>query len=679
MLTRGLRRPAITAIVVVTVIGGLDGVQGYAVSLFTPEIARTLQVGVVSVVGARVLALVLGVVLPLIVPKVTGRRQTVDIWVWRIAVVATALTFASTGLVRGSGGLVAVLCATAIVGAPHRAFARSLVVAASEPSRRVRGLSALQVGVLGCQLIVALAAVIGIWSTWDRLLIWLGGLAVVVALLASTMLDSLATNERGDVTAASATLPPSEQSWKEIVRAWRVAPSMIGIGLALLAVGMLAIPFDAVLAIYLHGRWHLGMRGTGVVFLTMSIAGLLAVTWNASRSGSLLAAAPMRLASQSTGLLALGAVLLGLGVLSPVRGLMVVAVALGSAAIAAMVPMLAGVAFLIVPSRQHRALSSALAGVMSAGSVIGVVVAASFENRHGARSALVAMAVLALGAAAWLRATSGARAKDLSLRLDAGRVAESRRSAPREPERELLACRGIDYSYGSIQVLYDVDFVVQPGEVVALLGTNGAGKSTLLKVISGLALPQRGTVTFARRDITFLDAEDRVGAGISQITGGQAVFGPMDVIENLQSFGYSLGRNRRTVDEAVERCFQVFPQLAKRRSLPAAALSGGEQQMLGLGKALMLRPRLLLIDELALGLAPVVVGPLVDMVRRISAEGTAVVIVEQSANVALSLVDRAYFMEKGAIRFDGRARDLLDRHDLLRAVFLEGAAKAAME
>jgi ABC-type branched-subunit amino acid transport system ATPase component len=227
-------------------------------------------------------------------------------------------------------------------------------------------------------------------------------------------------------------------------------------------------------------------------------------------------------------------------------------------------------------------------------------------------------------------------------------------------------------------VLFDVDFTIDDGEVVALLGTNGAGKSTLLRVISGIGLPQRGSVRLSGNDITYLDAEERVRSGITQVPGGRAVFGSMTVIENLQSFGYTLGRDRRTIDESIERCLEAFPRLRERRSSPAATLSGGEQQMVGLSKALILRPRLLLIDELSLGLAPVVVGPLLDMVRRINSEGTAVVIVEQSVNIALSLVDRAYFMEKGTMRFDGSAQDLLDRHDLLRAVFLEGAAKGAM-
>ena len=171
-------------------------------------------------------------------------------------------------------------------------------------------------------------------------------------------------------------------------------------------------------------------------------------------------------------------------------------------------------------------------------------------------------------------------------------------------------------------------------------------------------------------------AERRTKLGITQVPGGRAVFGPLTVLDNMRSFGFTLGRDRRALDRAMEQCFEAFPRLYERRTNLASTLSGGEQQMLGLCKALILRPRLLVIDELSLGLAPIIVGQLLDMVRRINDAGTAVVLVEQSVNIALNLVEHAYFMEKGEMRFDGRASDLLARDDLLRAVFLSGASAA---
>src|SRR4029077_3018310 len=195
------------------------------------------------------------------------------------------------------------------------------------------------------------------------------------------------------------------------------------------------------------------------------------------------------------------------------------------------------------------------------------------------------------------------------------------------------------------------------------------------KVISGIGLPSHGSVRFRGQDITYLDAERRLRIGIAHIPGGRAIFGPMTVVENLRTFGYTLANDRKTIDQAIDTAFEAFPRLAERRNSLGATLSGGEQQMLGLSKGLILRPRLLLIDELSLGLAPVIVGQLLEMVRAINADGTAVVLVEQSVNIALNLVQHAYFMEKGEMRFDGRSEDLLARDDLLRAVFLRGAAK----
>ncbi len=238
----------------------------------------------------------------------------------------------------------------------------------------------------------------------------------------------------------------------------------------------------------------------------------------------------------------------------------------------------------------------------------------------------------------------------------------------------LLELRNVDVYYGAIQVLFNVNLRIAHDEIVALLGTNGAGKSTALKVIAGQILPRSGTVFLAGTDITGLSAERRVPLGLIQIPGGRAVFGPLTVLENLELFGSSLGQDRSVLKQGIEQTFRVFPRLEEHRHREAQTLSGGEQQMLALGKALLLSPRLLCIDELSLGLAPSVVADLLDLVCRIHADGTTVVLVEQSVNVALAIADRAIFMEKGEIRFDGPAAELRNRSDLLRSVFLQGAA-----
>ena len=245
----------------------------------------------------------------------------------------------------------------------------------------------------------------------------------------------------------------------------------------------------------------------------------------------------------------------------------------------------------------------------------------------------------------------------------------------RQGEAALLACRGVEVAYDKVRVLFGVDMDIAEGEIVALLGTNGAGKSTLLKAISGLVDPIGGTIVFDRRDITHADAVERAKLGIVQVPGGKAVFPTLSVAEHFKAAGWLFSKDTAAeVHERTERVLELFPRLRERWHQMAGNLSGGEQQQLGLGMAFVAHPRLLIIDELSLGLAPTVVEQLLGIVRDIHADGATVVLVEQSVNVALTISHRAYFMEKGEVRFQGPAAELLQRGDVLRSVFLQGAA-----
>jgi ABC-type branched-subunit amino acid transport system ATPase component/ABC-type branched-subunit amino acid transport system permease subunit len=232
--------------------------------------------------------------------------------------------------------------------------------------------------------------------------------------------------------------------------------------------------------------------------------------------------------------------------------------------------------------------------------------------------------------------------------------------------------RGVDLSYGRLQVLFDVDLDVADGEIVALLGTNGAGKSTLLKAMCGL-LPHRGTVRLGDTDLTGRSAEQIVRAGVALMPGGKAIFPTLSVRDHLRLSCWTFRGDRERIAADLADVHELFPVLAERGDQLAGDLSGGEQQQLALAMTLMLRPKVMLIDELSLGLAPMVVGALCDVVRRMNANGLTVVVVEQSVNVALTLAERAVFLEKGRVRFEGPTKDLLDRPDILRSVFLEGA------
>ncbi|MEW6473770.1 MAG: ATP-binding cassette domain-containing protein [Actinomycetota bacterium] len=239
----------------------------------------------------------------------------------------------------------------------------------------------------------------------------------------------------------------------------------------------------------------------------------------------------------------------------------------------------------------------------------------------------------------------------------------------------LVECHGLDVAYGPVQVLFGVDVSVEEGEIVALLGTNGAGKSTLLKTVSGLIEPSAGKVFFDGRDITGADAEAVTRAGVSLMPGGKGIFPTVTVDEHLRLAAWTFRKDTARIEAARAEVLELFPILAERHAQPAGYLSGGEQQMLALAQAFMTKPRLLLVDELSLGLAPAVVGHLLDVLRTVHAAGTTIVIVEQSVNVALTLAERAVFMEKGEVRFTGPTGELLERPDLLRSVFIRQGPK----
>jgi ABC-type branched-subunit amino acid transport system ATPase component len=243
---------------------------------------------------------------------------------------------------------------------------------------------------------------------------------------------------------------------------------------------------------------------------------------------------------------------------------------------------------------------------------------------------------------------------------------EYRKRADATAPPPVLQVVNIDFSYGPVQVLFDVGFEVRRGETLALVGTNGAGKSTILRVVSGLEVPERGVVRLNGQNITYVTPESRARMGIVQLPGGKGTFPSLTVEQNLAT---SARLRPRNAEGRVQRIYDLFPELADRRKQTASSLSGGQQQMLALGRVLIHEPEILLIDELSLGLAPIVVERLLAVVEDLKAQGQTMLIVEQSLNVALSVADRAIFLEKGQVRFEGMARDLLERNDLVRAVF----------
>lgn len=242
-----------------------------------------------------------------------------------------------------------------------------------------------------------------------------------------------------------------------------------------------------------------------------------------------------------------------------------------------------------------------------------------------------------------------------------------------------LEVEGVDFSYGPLQVLFGVGISVGEGESVGLLGTNGAGKSTLLGVISGLLRPKRGVVRLFGEDISRLEPHERVGRGLMQISGGRAIFPSLSVAENVRLGAYGRLKDKQLVGSRMAEAFSVFPQLESRIDQAAGTLSGGEQQMVALARALVSGAKVLLIDEVSLGLAPVVMAEVMKMIGELASRGVTLVLVEQSLNVSLTLADRAYFMERGSIRFEGATADLVENTDLVRAVFFGAGEEGVQE
>jgi ABC-type branched-subunit amino acid transport system ATPase component/sugar phosphate permease len=670
-----------------------DGFQSYAFTVLSPEISRTLGISIGAIAAARALQGLAVAVAPLPVAALTqhhARRALLCV----VTGMAWAVITLFTGLVTSLLGLIGILVLDGLTTGSVVALHAPLLVDSYHPEARVRALSLYsafgQAGNVAAPALVGLLASVA-GFTWRGVFICLGLTSVLMTLIAMRLRDPgfgkwdtqrlrasvhEAHGEDGSVSELSER--DVALGFWEICRRMLLIPTNRRVFAGFAVVGILVVPLGTFISFFLDQRWNLGPGQRGLFFAYYSAVGVIALVIYGGRGERHFRASPSKVVNACGYIVAFAVVLIAIGGVMPSFWPMITCFGLSGAAIALLQPLL-GISLLSIIPANMRPHASALVGIFQAiGGLAGALLLGGIQTQYGVTGTMIAIAIPGVLGAAIIASAGKLINGDLDRMIDEVLEDEEiRRIKIAGGHLPMLACRGIDFSYGQLQVLFDVDFTVDDGEMVALLGVNGAGKSTLLKVISGIGLPSRGSVRYRGQEITYLDAERRLRLGITQIPGGRAVFGPMTVVENLRSYGYTMGTNKGAVDDAITRTFEAFPRLYERRNSLAATLSGGEQQMLGLSKALMLRPRLLLIDELSLGLAPVIVGQLLDMVRQINADGTAVVLVEQSVNIALNLVEHAYFMEKGEMRFDGRADELLARDDLLRAVFLQGAGAAS--
>lgn len=230
----------------------------------------------------------------------------------------------------------------------------------------------------------------------------------------------------------------------------------------------------------------------------------------------------------------------------------------------------------------------------------------------------------------------------------------------------MLSIRNLFVNYGTIRALTDVSLQVKKGEIIALIGANGAGKTTVLNTISGIVPAAGGSISFNDLNIVRIPPYKITKAGIAHVPEGRKVFPLMTVIENLEMGAY-IRKDREEIKAGIQEVFHRFPRLAERKNQPAATLSGGEQQMLAIGRALMARPQLVLMDEPSMGLAPLLVETIFEIIREINQSGTTILLVEQNAHMALSIAHRAYVLETGRIVLEGSARELVDNPEVRKA------------
>ncbi len=480
--------------------------------------------------------------------------------------------------------------------------------------------------------------------------------------------------EREAAGADAATIETEEQppSFAESIRILWAVGTLRRIWISLPFLSASVIGFIFLTALYYEEVFGLNEAQRGLVAAVSEPAQVVGIMIGIPLASRLMARDPglaLRLTSILTVFIAAAFAVFAL---SPVLWLAIAMNVMFTGLAAILTPAIFASLSLAIPPKV-RSMGFAMASLFIIPGALSLIVIGAIADRYGLRQGLLLVVpIFLIGGQILATASTHVKADITQVWTSTAARAEVQRLR-NEGVAKLLFLRDVDVAYDGVQVLFGVDFEVDEGEIVALLGTNGAGKSTLLKSISGLVEAQAGAIIFDGRDMTYAPPHEVAARGVIQVPGGQGVFPGLRVDENLRLAGW-LRRGDADLDAAVSDVLKRFPALAERLGDPAGDLSGGQQQMLTLGMAFIHRPRLLMIDELSLGLAPTVVEDLVALVRDIAASGTTVIVVEQSVNVALELAETAYFMEKGEIRFHGPTVDLLDRPDVLRSVFLEGAA-----
>ena len=530
-------------------------------------------------------------------------------------------------------------------------------------------------GGVGAVVAPAIAGAMGDLFGWRTTITVLGVLATAISLAFFLLkepvrgrLDRKSLGATDEVAAVEQQAMSWGEGWRAAARVatlrrlWYAAP----FGVAAASIQTTLMSF------YFADEFGLSPTGRGVILTATSLVGLSALPVAGPLADRLLAYKPGRIFALLGGMMLFATASLVVLALSPFLWLSIVAVLPLGLVAALILPAYLTLISMVLPARVRAFGLATLAPWQLMGNVLVLVSVQVFEFSN-VRAALVLLIPLNLIGAVLIGTAGAGVERDIRAARAASMADEEARRARESGANKMIICRDVDVTYGGTQVLFNVDFDVDEGELVALLGTNGAGKSTLLRAIAGIQEASNGAIFLDGQDITHRPPHENAAGGVVFMPGGRAIFPSLTVEENLRSAVWMYRKDDEYVKRRTEEILEFFPILRERLKQEAGTMSGGEQQMLALGQAFLMRPRLLMIDELSLGLAPAIVEQLLDIVAKINEQGTTIVLVEQSVNVALMVANRAVFMEKGEIRFDGPTEELLGRGDLLRSVFLGGA------
>ncbi len=672
-----------STVAILSGLAAMDEIDGAIFSVFAPEIQDSLGI---STAALAVISSTSGAVFVAgAVPIARLADRTNRSRIASLATIGWALATASLGVIQNVLQFVVARIATGL-GKSNTVPVHSSLLADAYPQEArgaifgLHGASGAVGRLIGPLFVAALALVFGD-ENWRTVAVVAMAVPIAMALLAAVRLREpvrgaherrMVLGEQAAVGGGGETDPIALSL--AFARLRRIATfDRIATGIGVLGFAIFSVPLF--ISLVLEEEFGLTASQRGLVGVSSAAASIVAIPIGATFGARLFArdpGAPMRLMGVA---LVFASTTTCVAMFMPTATTLALVNAIGSAVASAAFVTLSAILSSVIPARL-RAQGFALLGVyvFLIGGFFGSLVAGIVADSIGTRPAIpvVVMPVAILGAVFIWRAGETVEADMQQVIDDITEEAEEAERRRHSNDLPVLQVKGLRVSIGAVPILHDIELEVRRQEIVAIVGTNGSGKSTLLRAISGLQPAERGAIRFGPTDVTLQAAHDRTRAGIVQLSGGRSSFGELTVRENFDVGGLRLDTELRRARIATS--LELFPELRNLLDRRADGLSGGEQQMLGIARALLLDPELLLIDELSLGLAPLVVGRLVEALDDIRRQGASIVIVEQSLNLAAATADRVVFLDRGRIRFEGSGDDLLDRRDIARAVFLGGDA-----